>query len=182
MDAPIPYPQPPLGGVSFVLRPFRAADFDTAVELAGGAGDALWIDPLPAADGPGMEAACEASRQEGAVLQLVIADPEDDAYLGEVSLVMLEPGTAELGCAVVRRARGRGIASSALGLLSTWALATLPLRRLQLTIDPRNLPALRLAEKAGYLREGLMRAYMERDGEVMDAVLFSRLPSDPAPA
>jgi [ribosomal protein S5]-alanine N-acetyltransferase len=177
----IPYPEPALRSDLFVLRAFRNSDFEVARKLELTSGGAPWIEALPEADGESMERACERSRLEGAVLQLVIADPNDDVYLGEVSLVMLEPGTAELGCAVVPEARGRGIGSEALRLASTWALAQLPLRRLQVMADTQNLAALTIAERAGYRREGVLRSYWEIDGKPMDAVLLSRLPGDQGP-
>jgi RimJ/RimL family protein N-acetyltransferase len=66
-------------------------------------------------------------------------------------------------------------------VVSAWGLETLALRRLQVTVDPRNTPALRLAERAGYRREGVLRAYREVDGKRTDAVLLSRVAGDPSP-
>ena len=178
MSEAIPYPEPALRGELFVLRAFRGSDFEAARKLELGSRGSPGIEALPEADGESMERASERNRLEGAVLQLVIADPNDGGYLGEVSLVMLEPGTAELGCAVVPQARGRGIGSAALTLVSTWALERLPLRRLQVMAETANLAALRIAENAGYRREGVLRSYWEIDGELLDAVLLSRLPGD----
>jgi RimJ/RimL family protein N-acetyltransferase len=179
--AAIPFPDPPLGGPQFTLRPFRPADFAAARALDERAGEPGWVEALPEADGAGMAAAFEEHRRQGSLLQLVIADSGNGEYLGEFSLAMVEPGIAELGCAIVPAARRRGIATAALGLVSDWALDTLALRRLQVTVDPRNTPALRLAERAGFQREGLLRAYREADGKDVDAVLLSRIAGDPVP-
>jgi RimJ/RimL family protein N-acetyltransferase len=178
MSKAIPYPEPALRGELFVLRAFRSSDFEVAREFQERSGESRYIEALPEADGKSMERACERNRLEGAVLQLVIGAPNDESYLGEVTLVMLEPGTAELGCAVIPQARGRGIASEALKLLSTWALEDLSLRRLHVLVDTRNLAALKLSENAGYRREGVLRSYWEVEGELMDAVMLSRLPGD----
>jgi RimJ/RimL family protein N-acetyltransferase len=179
--AAIPFPDPPLLDPRFRLRPFRPADFAAARELDGRTGEPGWVEALPEQDGAGMANAFEEHRRQGSLLQLVIADPRDGAYLGELSLAMVEPGIAELGCAVAPAARRRGIATAALQLVSAWALEALQLRRLQVTVDPRNTPALRLAERAGYRREGVLRAYREEGGRRMDAVLLSRIDGDPAP-
>jgi [ribosomal protein S5]-alanine N-acetyltransferase len=180
--AAIPFPDPPLAGPQFRLRQFRPADFAAARALDERAGEPGWVEALPEEDGTGMADAFEAHRREGSLLQLVIADPGGGAYLGELSLAIVEPGIAELGCAIVPVARRRGIATAALQVLSAWALERLELRRLQVTVDPRNTPALRVAEHAGYHREGLLRAYREVDGRQMDAVLLSRIAGDPPPA
>ena len=65
MDAPIPYPEPPLAGAAFVLRPFREDDFDAALELEQDAAAARWVPELPAADGAGVVAFYEECRREG---------------------------------------------------------------------------------------------------------------------
>src|ERR1700675_578065 len=125
MSVATPYPEPPLRAGLFVLRPFRSSDFEMARKLEESSGESRWIESLPEADGEAMVSTSERNRLEGAVLQLVISGPDDQSYLGEVSLVMLELGTAELGCAVIPDARGRGIGSEALRIVSTWALEQL---------------------------------------------------------
>ncbi|MDA8409335.1 MAG: GNAT family protein [Treponema sp.] len=53
--------------------------------------------------------------------------------------------------------RNRGHATAALGLLSAHLFTTLPVHRLELTIASENLASLRVAEKAGYRKEGVLR-------------------------
>ena len=63
-------------------------------------------------------------------------------------------------------------------MLAEWSLDTLGLGRLQVLVAVENSAALRLAERAGFRREGLLRAYWEYDGERLDTVVFSLLPTD----
>src|SRR6476659_9244481 len=58
------------------------------------------------------------------------------------------------------------------------ALHTVGVGRLQLFVAPENLPALRLAENAGFRREGLFRSYWDDNGTRLDALVLSRLPGD----
>jgi len=51
----------------------------------------------------------------------------------------------------------------------------------RLVIDTANPASLRVAERAGYVREGVMRSLHFKNGRRIDAVLLSRLPSDPPP-
>ena len=90
IDAAIPYPEPPLTGESFVLRPFREDDFEAALELEEDAAAARWVPALPATDGAGVVEFYEACRQEGSLLHLVIADRGSDAYLGEAMVALGE--------------------------------------------------------------------------------------------
>ena len=51
--------------------------------------------------------------------------------------------------------------------------------RVHLYADVRNTASLRVARRAGFTQEGLVRSGLEyRDGTRGDAVLFSRLPGD----
>ena len=133
---------------------------------------------LPAADGAGLVAFYDACRLEGSLLHLVIADRVTDAYLGETMLALAEHSVGEVGCCLVPAARGRGIATEALRLLTDWASAEIGLGRVQVFVAPENVAALRLAESAGFQHEGVLRSYLEIDGERLDAIVLSRLPGD----
>jgi RimJ/RimL family protein N-acetyltransferase len=78
--------------------------------------------------------------------------------------------------------RGKGRATRAVRLMASWALPEMRLRRLQLHTDPENVASQRVAERAGFTREGVLRAYnVRRDGTRADAVVYSLLPHDLAP-
>jgi RimJ/RimL family protein N-acetyltransferase len=90
-------------------------------------------------------------------------------------------GEAELGYMVAPDARGRGMATAMLRALSDWAFAEAGVQRARLVVDVENPASLRVAERAGYVREGVMRSVNFKNGRRIDAWLLSRLPSDPAP-
>ena len=85
----------------------------------------------------------------------------------------------ELGYAVSPWARGRGVASAALDLLTAWALGE-GMLRLVLMIDTENPASQRVAEKAGYTYEGTHRSVHHKNGERIDLQCWSLLPSDVA--
>ncbi|MDQ2935414.1 MAG: GNAT family N-acetyltransferase [Chloroflexota bacterium] len=80
-----------------------------------------------------------------------------------------------IGYWVAEEARGRGIASTALRLLTRWGADQVGLSRLQLVTDPENIASQKVAERAGFSREGILRGYIERHGERHDCVMFSLL-------
>jgi RimJ/RimL family protein N-acetyltransferase len=107
---------------------------------------------------------------------LAIADADTDELLGAIEVRLGEEGS--IGYWMAPAARGRGIATRALVLLSRWAVADGGVERLALTTHPENLASQRVAEKAGFVREGVLRSHMRfREGR-RDSVLFSLLPSD----
>ncbi len=153
-------------------------DFDAASEFTRDPATALSVPPLPAGDAAGVAELFEQYRSDGELLHLVIAENGSDSYLGEVMMVMCEHHTGEFGCGVVPRARGRGVATEALRLLSDWSVTALDIRRLQVLVAQENTPALRLAERVGFRREGVLRAYWEDHGRRLDVVMLSMLPSE----
>jgi RimJ/RimL family protein N-acetyltransferase len=105
-----------------------------------------------------------------------IVDAAGDEVLGAVEVRLGEVGS--IGYWVAAGARNRGVATRALRLLSRWALADGGVERLELTTHPENIASQRVAEKAGFTREGVLRSHIRfRDGR-RDSVLFSLLPGD----
>jgi RimJ/RimL family protein N-acetyltransferase len=78
-------------------------------------------------------------------------------------------------------ARGHGYAAEAAAALATWAFAH-RVHRVHLLADVGNVPSQVVARRAGFREEGRMRSCLPyRDGRFGDALLYSRLPGDPAP-
>jgi RimJ/RimL family protein N-acetyltransferase len=104
--------------------------------------------------------------------------PHDgDALLGWVGLVELDLDhrQAEIGYLVDPAARGRGIARRAVTLLTRWGFDELGLERLELRIDPENVPSAKVAEHAGYRLEGVLRNLHFKAGLRADVGVWSRL-------
>lgn len=105
-----------------------------------------------------------------------IADADSDELLGSIDVRLGEVGT--VGYWVASWARGRGVATRALELVARWALEEGGVERLELTTDPDNVASQRVAEKAGFRREGVLRAHLKSRNGRRDSVMFSLLPSD----
>lgn len=87
-------------------------------------------------------------------------------------------GNCEIGYWAVPEHRGRGYMSQALDILSRWVLVEQGFVRVEVTIGVENLSSQRVAEKAGFTREGIARqAGRVKSGRV-DLIVFSRISSD----
>ena len=84
----------------------------------------------------------------------------------------------ELGYVVAPQARGRGVATRALELLTEWAFAEIDAQRIALWISAANEPSKRVAANAGYRYEGTLRSFHFKQGIRDDFEVWSRLPSD----
>ena len=118
----------------------------------------------------------------GTGLRLAVEEEATGQIAGNVALgsVDRDLGTAEVFWWLGPEARGRGIATAALRLLGDWSLDHLQLARLTALIEPANTPSLRLAERVGFRREGLLRAAEPATvgGGRIDLLLLSLLPDD----
>jgi RimJ/RimL family protein N-acetyltransferase len=104
----------------------------------------------------------------------------DAAFLGFAGVVDLdlEHREGEIGYMVTPSARGRGIAPRAVELLTRWGFDELGLIRLELRIDVENPASERVAERTGYLREGVLRNVHFKEGLRCDLAVWSRLRQD----
>ena len=82
---------------------------------------------------------------------------------------------------VVRDARGRGVASTALGLVADWAFDAVTVERLYLLTHLDNEASQRVAKRCGFTREGVLRAYEPFKGRRPDLICWSLLPKDHRP-
>jgi RimJ/RimL family protein N-acetyltransferase len=118
--------------------------------------------------------------EAGSRAGFAIVDVEDAAFLGMCALVRIEweASEAELGYVVAPPARGRGAAGRSIDLISRWAFDALGLARIEAVIDVTNEASLRVAERAGYMREGVRRSAYFKDGVRADLAIYSLLPGE----
>ena len=136
--------------------------------------------PLPAGYAREWLDRYEAGRAEGTREAFAAVD-DDGRFLGLALAVDIdrEGREVELGYIVAPPARGRGFAVAMLGELTRWAFAELEALRIALIIDVENGASSRVAERCGYVREGVMRSTHLKGDIRIDAAVWSRLPSDP---
>jgi RimJ/RimL family protein N-acetyltransferase len=109
-----------------------------------------------------------------------IAERADDQLIGGITLHAIDraQGRAEIGYALLSSHWGRGYAREAMRLAIAYAFGALGLRRLEADIDPRNTGSCKLAERMGFLREGLLRERWQVDGEISDSAMYGLLARD----
>jgi len=83
-----------------------------------------------------------------------------------------------LGYWIDRRVAGRGMASLAVALVCDHAFGAAGLHRVQADIRPENLPSQRLVERLGFTAEGLLRRYLDIDGDWRDHRAYALLAED----
>lgn len=178
-------PQPQLADEVVLLRPWRQSDVgsnlmkfaDPAVQRFA------WphTRPYTHTDARDYFVEQEQARLRGEELSFAFVAPdEDDRVMGGGSLydVNLEDRRAAVGYWLAADARGRGIATHAVRLIARWAFSELALARLQITCGPDNDASLRVAERCGFVREGLLRSHRSFKGARRDTIVLGLLPGE----
>ena len=81
------------------------------------------------------------------------------------------PGRWAIGYLVYPQARRRGVATRSVRLIAGFAFEELEAERLEIQVEPANPASQRVAEAAGFTREGVLRAYQEIKGTRRDMVV-----------
>jgi len=101
--------------------------------------------------------------------------------VGSIGLRVDHRGNGEIGYWCAAESRGRGVATRAVRVVCRYAFEELGIGRLEIVVDPDNIASRRVADKAGFREEGILRSHLtQRDGARRDSVLYSLLPADPA--
>ncbi|MEO3780014.1 GNAT family N-acetyltransferase [Micromonospora sp. B11E3] len=172
-----------LAAPGLLLRPWRDADAPAVLAALRDPALARWNPSPEVVDLPGALGWVRrrADWSAGDHVSLAVADPTGEVPLGSISLhrVRVQEGDAAIGYWTVPAARGRGVATAAVTLLTGWAFARLGLHRIELCHAVPNVASCRVAERAGYVAEGTLReSYRYGDGIRYDEHLHARLATD----
>lgn len=83
-----------------------------------------------------------------------------------------------MGIALLPEARGKGYGTLAHRLLIQYLFAHTTVHRIEAVTEAENVAEQRVLEKAGFIREGVMRGVFWRDGAYRDGALYSLVRTD----
>jgi diamine N-acetyltransferase len=166
------------GGVS--VRRAEPGDIDFLVDLLVSEEVEPYLSAVRPKDRASLLAEIGRSQDEPAQLGVFVVEA-DGVPVGTMGFEVANRRSriAHLGgLALVPEARGRGLADEAARWLQDHLLLDLGYHRLQLEVYGFNGPALRHAERAGYVREGVKRKAYWRHGAWQDGVLYGLVRED----
>lgn len=122
-------------------------------------------------------------RAMGDGIHWAITDVATGRYLGGIGVKGTDwlRRTTEIGYGIAAWARGCGYAAEATRVAAEWILRDQDFNRVELFAATANLASQRVAEKAGFLREGVARNSGFTHSGQQDMVMFSLIPADLAP-
>ena len=170
-----------------VLRPLRPEDRAEYVRIEREGRDHFrpWVATPPEGDTPerAFERELERSITDRAAGtgERRAAELADGRIAGLFALSQIFRGaflSAYAGWRVAADCTGRGLATEGVVALLDLAFAPEPLglglHRVQANVIPGNAASLRVAEKAGFRREGVALRYLKIDGRWQDHVMFAK--------
>lgn len=178
-------PAEPLVDGPTALRVWRESDREALVAACRDPEIVRWIR-VPAPYQPQDAAQYLLQRHEAALAGVsapfAIVDA-DDRLAGSISLMRLawEHARGEVGYWLAAPARGHGHATRGVRLICAWGFRALALERIELLAATGNPASQRVAQRAGFTREALLRSYLQGTFERQDMVAFGLLRGELAP-
>ena len=170
-----------------VLRPIRYRDRKewTDVRSRNSEWLARWeaSNPVPGGGLPdyrNMVRSLKAQAAQATALPFLITERtpgfREPVIVGQLTVSSIVWGSAmmaTLGYWVDKDRAGRGIAPTAVALVTDYCFQTLGLHRMEINIRPENGPSLRVVEKLGFRDEGYRPRFLHINGEWADHRTFA---------
>lgn len=166
------------------LRPPSTGEAEDALAMLQDPQTARWNPAPRVVDLETARAWCAsgADWSDGTHATFSVLEATTGRLAGNVSLWrvdLTDQRSAAIGYRTAPWARGRGVATTAVGAVTGWALGALGIERIELPHAVLNPASCRVAEKSGYLLEGVLRqAFRAEDGTRYDEHLHARLAID----
>ncbi len=116
---------------------------------------------------------CMQRSQQRRPTDLGFAIEIDGAVRGGIGLHHIRGHQAEVGYWLTPEYWGQGIMTGVVKAMTIWARRELGLVRLYAKVFPHNPASARVLEKAGYVREGVLKKEHKKDGRYLDALLYA---------
>lgn len=175
-----------LSDEAVVLRPWTSSDVTFMVAASQDPAIERYNGPTPASAADAVEVierlqeSWRAFEVEGdpTGVAFAIVDAASDEPVGMCGVDhWSNTDVAQFGYWLAAGARGRGLATRAVTLMTSW-LFELGAARIFLTIQSDNAPSAAVARRAGFTYEGTLRAYAIWQGQRQDVDVFAVLPDE----
>jgi ribosomal-protein-alanine N-acetyltransferase len=178
-----------LDGSDIRLRPHRASDFFEWAALREASRDFLqpWEPTWPADDlsrGAYRRrlAAYTQDMERGVAFPFLVFRRQDNVLVGGITLSNVRRGVAQMGSIgywVGEPFARQGYTLDAVKAVTAFCFGRLRLHRVEAACIPSNTASQRVLLRAGFVQEGLARAYLKIDGSWRDHLLFGLVSSSP---
>ncbi|HEX6490394.1 MAG TPA: GNAT family N-acetyltransferase [Gaiellaceae bacterium] len=179
-------PDSPLSDGVVSLRPWTLDDLPAVVATCSDAELQRWLPYLPSpyteADARDYVRSTQIGWRDQRGGTFAVVDLDSGEVVGSIGMRVLdrEQAVVEVGYWSAAATRRRGLTTRALRLIARWLFESVGAERVQLRADVLNTASRRVAEKAGFVLEGVLRSggLNPREGRRIDYALYSLLPGE----
>lgn len=114
-----------------------------------------------------------ASKEKADTYAAIVIEGRAAGGIGITLHENIERTSAEIGYWLARAYWGRGITTRAVRAMTAYAFHTFPITRIYAVPFAHNVASIRVLEKAGYVREAVMRRSAVKEGKIVDQVLYA---------
>jgi len=109
-----------------------------------------------------------------------IIEKESGSYIGECVLNHINHlhKLANVTYWIKKEFTGKGTTTRAVKLAAKFGFEKLELRRIEIFMEPENIASIKVAEKAGAVKEGILRNRIFSNEISKDALMYSLIPGD----
>jgi RimJ/RimL family protein N-acetyltransferase len=167
-----------LDGGAFILRGWQDEDRDSLVAHANNRN--VWRNlkdrfPHPYADKDADAWLALARAQPDWLNWAVVVDGAAVGCIGLQPQADVHASTAHIGYWLGEPFWGRGIMTAAVSAIADHAFSPLGFKRIETPVFAWNPASMRVLEKCGFVREGVMAKSVFKDGELIDSMLYARV-------
>jgi ribosomal-protein-alanine N-acetyltransferase len=119
--------------------------------------------------------------EQGLAVAFFICESRSGKLMGGITVGNIRHGVSQsgqIGYWIGERYAGQGFMLEAVRLVVHFAFETLRLHRIEAACIPNNARSVRVLEKAGFQREGLLRSYLRINGSWQDHYLYALISDD----
>lgn len=119
--------------------------------------------------------------EQGLAVAFFIFESRSGKLIGGITIGNIRHGVSQsgqIGYWIGERYAGQGYMLEAVKLVIHFAFETLRLHRIEAACIPDNARSVRVLEKAGFQREGLLRSYLRINGSWQDHYLYALICDD----
>ena len=112
----------------------------------------------------------------GTAVAFLIFEADGGRLLGGITIGNIRHGvaqSAQIGYWMGKRHAGRGFMRDAIDVVISHAFGRMRLHRIEAACIPGNTRSMRVLEKAGFTREGLLRSYLRINGVWQDHYIYA---------
>ncbi|UQX87630.1 GNAT family N-acetyltransferase [Jatrophihabitans telluris] len=173
--------QPTLNGTNVIIRPWHIDDADAVYAACQDSAIQRWTTvPSPYGRSDAIDyvtsIAASAWMDGGGIFAIVVA--ATGRVAGSIGAHRMAAGVAHIGYWSVPDLRGNGFVTEALRIVTRWFLIERRGARVELVVEPANGASTRVAERAGFTFEGILRQWMDLRGRRIDVAMYSFIPTD----